>query len=45
MADDLRGFKPEELAIRVCESPNSMSGSAHVGIEIALSPELAPLLR
>ena len=34
MSDDLRCFKPEELAIRVCESPNSMSGSAHVGIEI-----------
>ncbi len=34
MADDLRGFQPEELAIRVCESPNSLSGSAHVGIEI-----------
>lgn len=34
MADDLRGFKPEELAIKVCESPNSMSGSAHVRIEI-----------
>ena len=35
LADDLRGFKTEELAIRVCVSPNSMIGSAHVGIEIA----------